>query len=187
MLRTTRRALAVVASAAAFAMAPAGGATAALGGADQLESATLVNLQDISRATLDGDGGGAEGTCVNPVVAAAPGPPAASLVVAETYDVDVANAVGHCVSYQGGSETATLSVWFEHQPYTGAAFVAVDGCPPSSTTASAVSGVHVIVSAGATCRYGAENAGVGRPHRAHAVITYAGRTYHGYSPVFLGV
>lgn len=187
MLRTIRDAVTVVVAAAAVAVAAPGTAGAGLSGATQLESATLVTLQDISQATLDSGESGGEGTCTNPVVEAAPASPEAHLVIAETYDVDLANAVGHCVSYQGGSATATLSVWFEHQPYAGAAFVPAEGCPPSSVTTPAFSGVHAVVARGVTCRYTPESAGTGRPHRAHAVLTYGGRSYHGYSAAFLGV
>ena len=185
MLRTIRRAATLVAATAAVTLAAAGSAGADLVDyVDQMESATLVNLEDIRTATLDGDGDGGEGTCTNPVVSASPGTPGAYLVVGETYDSDVAQAVGHCVTYQGGSALATLSMRFEHQPYPGHPFVATEECPPSVTTRPAIVGVHLVLAPTAGCRYAPNSAAAGRPRRAHAVLTYFGRTYHGYSAVF---
>lgn len=184
MLRTIRRAVTVVAACAAVTVAAASGASADVNGADQMQSATLVNLQDISDATFAQEQDG-DGTCANPVVVAGPLTPAKEVVVGETYGYDVAEAVAHCMSYQGGSTPATLTVSFEYQPYSGAAFIPMPDCYTASTTSPAIAGAHVLTSPVMTCKYEADSPAAGRPHRAHAVLTYAGRAYHGYSPVYL--
>ena len=190
MLRTIRRAVTIVAASAAVAVAAASGASAAEFNPSllqQMESATLINLADISRATLTTSGTSGDFTCANPVAVASPVTPAAYVIVGETYGHDAAEAVGHCMSYQGGSATATLSVWLEYQPYYGASFVPIPDCYAGTTTAPAIAGVHALVSPVVTCRYDIDSPAAGRPHRAHAVLTHSGNTarqYHGYSPVY---
>lgn len=160
MLRTIRRAVTVVAVSAVCAMAAAGGAGAAEGDA----------------------------TCVDPVVVAGPLTRPTALVVGETYGSDVANATGHCLSYQGGSTAATLSVEFEYQPYDSAGFLPIPSCSRVSVTRPATTGVHVIAGPTATCTYLRDSPAAGRPHRVHAVLTHpdAVRAYHGYSAVYPG-
>lgn len=191
MLRTIRRAVTVVAASAAVTVTIASGASA---GTElntrpllQMESATLINAQDIAAASYD-SGVSGDFTCANPVVVGAPVTPAAYVVVGETYGLDVAEAAAHCMSYQGGSATATLSVWLEYQPYYGAAFQPIPNCPTATTTNPAVAGVHVIVAPVVTCQYKADSPAAGRPHRARALLTHSQaptRPYHGYSTVYL--
>lgn len=155
-LRTVRRAATLVVAATAVVVATAGGA-----GADS-----------------------GDFTCS--VYAAVVATPATDLGEGQIYGVDAAVAAGTCVSDQGGSATATLSLWIEYQPYDGGSYVAVPGCYATASTSPAVSGVNVLGPMHILCTHRADGPSAGRPRRAHSKLVHSSaptREYHGYSPV----
>lgn len=124
----------------------------------------------------------ADSTCH--VQAAMVAAPSVDLVVGETYGAHVAQAAATCVGYEGGSATATLRVWLEYLSPDGA-YVPIPDCPGSSTSAPAVAGVHVLVAPTSACPYRVDSPVAGRPYRAHAVLSYAGREYRATSAVYV--
>lgn len=188
LLRTIRRAVTVVAVTAACTVAAAGGAAATdyEREIERVRSETTAALRD-AMPVLPHAGTEGDFTCAAPVVVLAT-VPAGSVVVADVYGLDVAQAAAACVGYQGGSATATLSMWIEYQPYPGAAYQPIPGCPGTSVTQPAVAGVHVMVTPTVTCQHRADSPAAGRPRRAHAVLSHSQaptRQYHGYSTVYL--
>lgn len=186
MLRTIRRAATVAAGTTVLAVAVATGAGAAdtWGGLSQMESATRINLDDIRRASIQASAPAANDvTCLNPVTVGAPATVPVRFLVGELYGTDVAQADAHCMSYQGTSYGATLTVTVEYQPYYGAAYQPIPGCT-ASTYAPASLGVLVMTSPAVTCVYKVDSPYAGRPHRAHSTLVTTVNpytTYHGYS------
>jgi hypothetical protein len=139
----------------------------------QLADASRVNSLDLAGYAAQDAGNNADPdiTCGVPTVVGAPVTVATRTPVGETYGIDAAVAHADCLSLQGHSFSATLTLWLQYQPTAGAAFVNVPGCLPGSVTGGSTNGVLAVTTPAVTCTYDVRSAAYDKPHRAYAVLT----------------